>query len=347
MMLSGDMPQLRYALVALAPFVLSPIACGSHGAATTATTSHDGGPTAVGGTGGATGTEATGTGATGTGATGTGATGAGGGTTDAAPPPSCPAAPAGISAQGLIAYAEENTARVLAGSPCASVVPALDLSAEKHCAYYSANLMNASCIASPHVEVSTCTDYYAANFDQRETMAGYTGSPTSEDMYFFDDPKQAIAGWIDTIYHRYPILDPWERDFGYGGAMGCDTMDFGSGAAAPSTTIAVYPYDGQTGVSTQFAGAEIPAPPPPPGGWPAGYPISIFYQGTLTTTTVTQDGASTPLPIQTVPMLSFQPNATYFYTNTPLMPNTKYNVHVEGNNGAAFTKDWSFTTGAS
>ncbi len=330
----------RYALlaVALVPFGLAAIACSSHGAGGTA----GGGTTApAGGTG-------TG-GATSTGAmTGTGAvTGTGGATTDAAPPPSCPPAPAGISAAGLVAYAEENTVRVAAGSPCAAVVPALDLSAEKHCAYYAANLMQATCIASPHVEVASCTDYYAANFDQRETMAGYTGSPTSEDMYFFDDPKLAIAGWIDTIYHRYPILDPWERDFGYGGAMGCDTMDFGSGAATPSTTIAVYPYDGQTGVGTQFAGAEIPAPPPPPNGWPAGYPISIFYQGTLTTTTVTQDGTTTPLPIQTVPMLSFQPNATYFYTDQPLSPNTKYNVHAEGNNGAPFTKDWSFTTGAS
>jgi hypothetical protein len=328
------MPGLRYFALALTlpPFALFPIACGSHAAGGTP----DGGATSSnGGTGG------------GAPDAGAGTTGAGGATTDAAPPSSCPAAPAGISPAGLVAYAEVNVARVAAGSPCAAVVPALDLSAEKHCAYYSANLMEAACIASPHVEVSTCTDYYAANFDQRETMAGYTGSPSSENMYFFDDPKLAIAGWIDTIYHRYPILDPWERDFGYGGAMGCDTMDFGSGAATPSTTIAVYPYDGQTGVGTQFAGAEIPAPPPPPGGWPAGYPISIFYQGTLTTTTVTQDGASTPLSIQTVPMLSFQPNATYFYTDQPLSPNTKYNVHVAGNNGAAFTKDWSFTTGPS
>ncbi len=263
---------------------------------------------------------------------------------DAGPPPSCPAPPAGASTAALDAHAAVEAARVGAGSPCATMVTELNLSAAKHCAYYAANTKQPTCIANPHVEVSSCASFFAAAYDQRMKAAGYAGSPSSEDMHFLGAGKAAVQGWLDTIYHRYPILDPWTRDFGYGNATGCDTMDFGAGAATPSSTVAVYPYDGQTGVPTSFGGAETPAPPMPPGGWPAGYPISVFYKGTLAKWTVTQDGATTALPTQSPAKLGYQGNATFFYTDKPLSPKTKYLVHVEGNNGAAFSRDWSFTT---
>src|SRR5262249_15100428 len=92
-------------------------------------------------------------------------------------PGSCPPPPAGISAAAQDAYAAENTARVGAGSPCATLVPELDLSSEKHCAYYAANTSHSNCIANPHVEVAGCDQFYAANFDEREVMAGYQGGP--------------------------------------------------------------------------------------------------------------------------------------------------------------------------
>jgi hypothetical protein len=270
-----------------------------------------------------------------------------GGPTDAvAPPPQCPSAPSGITSDQSAAYAAVNNARVGAGSPCSAMVPALNTSTSKHCTYYSANEAPdaAACIASPHVEVQGCASYYAANWNDRETMAGYMGNPTSEDMHFLDNGAAAVQGWLDTIYHRYPVLDPWERDFGYGNSTGCDTMDFGSGAATPATVVAVYPYDGQKNVPTSFDGAESPAPPAPPGGWPSGYPISIFVQGTVAHFTITKDGSVTAEATLAVPLLSYQPNAQFMYTTTPLVASTKYNVHADGSNGAAFTKDWSFTT---
>ncbi len=30
------------------------------------------------------------------------------------------------------------------------------------------------------------------------------------------DPERAVAGWIRTLYHRLPLLDPRTRDAGYG-----------------------------------------------------------------------------------------------------------------------------------
>lgn len=257
---------------------------------------------------------------------------------------SCPAAPAGATADAVAALVATNTARLAAGSPCATMVAALNDGAVAHCAYYAAN--TGDCIANPHVEVDGCASFYAANFDERERKAGYTGNPDSEDMHFVGDGAAAVQGWLDSIYHRYSIIDPWALDFGYGNTDNCDTMDFGGGAggSTPSSTIALYPYDGQTGVPTSFFGNESPEPPAPPAGWPSGYPISIFVQGEVTSAEIVRDGTADALPIEIVPKLSWQGNAVFFYTDTPLEAATTYQVTVVGRNGADFTKVWRFTT---
>lgn len=255
--------------------------------------------------------------------------------------------PPGLSADETAAFLAVNTARAGAGSPLDAIVDALDTSAAKHCAYYAANASQSACVSNPHVEVSSCASYYAASFDQREKAAGYTGSPSSEVMAFAGDPKTAVEEWLQTIYHRYPIIDPWQRDFGYGKATGCDTIDFGvgDGTKTPDATIAVYPFDGQTNVPTLFAGNEGPQPNAPPTGWPSGYPVSIHLKGTVANMTITKDGDSTPLPSYKPNLLSFQPNAVFVSPNKPLSPGTKYRVHADGMNSAgAFSKDWSFTT---
>src|SRR5262249_29626800 len=145
--------------------------------------------------------------------------------------------------------------------------------ARLHCAYYDANQSSGgSCIANPHVEVSGCSMYVGANFWDRMMAAGYTGSPAFEDMAFMGDGAGAVQQWIDSIWHRTPILSPWVREIGYGNAPGCDTMDFGVGLPTPNDVVATYPYAGQTGVPVDFDGRfEGPPPPAPPTGWPSGY----------------------------------------------------------------------------
>ena len=68
-------------------------------------------------------------------------------------------------------------------------------------------------------------------------------------MAFDDNPTKAIGQWIGSIYHRTPLLDPRMRDFGYGNATGCDTIDLGEGlgSTTPDSVIVSYPYDGPDG----------------------------------------------------------------------------------------------------
>jgi hypothetical protein len=249
------------------------------------------------------------------------------------------------------------------------MVADLNTSSTKHCQYYAANATSSTCIADPHVEVSSCTDYVAAQFYTRETDANYTGSPSFEDMAFQDDATQALAEWINSVWHRTPILDPWSRDYGYGsepvtGAStgpGCDTMDFGVGASSPSDLIVTYPYNGQTGVPTSFNGAqEGPTPPVPPAGWPSGYPVHIYLDGVNPPIS----GDPHPPPMATITTHEFSVmggaeldhqwltptaypdsllDAVILYANAPLTANTTYLVHVAGTTASGGTLDVNVT----
>jgi hypothetical protein len=253
-------------------------------------------------------------------------------------------------------------------SACATMVPDLNTSATKHCQYYAANVSNMSCVSDPHVEVQSCTDYVSANFGDRETAAGYSCQPSltqsceaSEVMAFDDNPTLALDQWIGSIYHRTPVLDPRTRDFGYGSATGCDTIDFGEGAGSTiaDDVIVSYPYDGQTGVALSFDGAlESPTPPVPPSGWPSALPVTVFMQATSITLTIDEFGVDggAQLAHQVMTPQSAQGyllNALVLYGNAPLTSQTKYRVHVAGtrqNQGfsgttsAQFDVSFAFTT---
>jgi hypothetical protein len=170
------------------------------------------------------------------------------------------------------------------------------------------------------------------------------GALNSEIMTSSNNPALAIARWLNTVWHREPLLDPWVRDLGYGGNSGCDTMDFGVGAGSnvSANTVVTYPYAFQTQVPTAFYGnSEAPTPPMPPSGWPSGSPITVYIKGTITSHLLTVNGSTTPIAHQWIAGA----NAYHMYSNTPLTPATTYRVQITGSNGAgAVKRDWTFST---
>jgi uncharacterized protein YkwD len=260
------------------------------------------------------------------------------------------ASPSGLDTNSMEALALLNGTRAAMGSPCATMVATLDTSAADHCAYYAANQKaDAGCIADPHVEVAGCTDYVGAQFSMREKSAGYTGQPSFEVMAFSDNGTSSVQQWIDSVWHRTPVLSPWTRDFGYGSATKCDTIDFGVGASAPNNLVVAYPYDGETGVPTLFHGNEEgPVPPVPPAGWPSGYPVHVYAKGaTITTHEFSAEGGPLLDHQWITPAInSLAQNAVILYGNVPLTAATKYHVHVAGTGmgGVPLDVNITFTT---
>ncbi len=269
-------------------------------------------------------------------------------------PAPVPPPPAGAPPQAVAAYQRMNQVRAAMGVPYARMDLRLNQASRLHCQYYAQNQGSGSCVSDPHVEVSGCSSYTAAEFWDRDSAAGYGGAGYGfEVMDFVGDGATSAQDWIDSVWHRSPMLDPWTRDMGYGGAAGCDTIDFGTGAGAstPPSVVVTYPYANQVGVPPSFAGYEEPAPPAPPSGFPSGYPITIYTMGTITDHVLTVDGSSTP--IQHIWLAPNDPQSMmlltddyFMYSYQPLQSGTRYHVHVAGTtfDGSPMTLDWTFTT---
>jgi hypothetical protein len=306
------------------------------------------------GTGGGAGVTTTG-GTAGTGGSaGTGSSGMSGGGAGGMTPgiDSCPMPPEDVPENAVIALNTENEIRVAMGLGCAVLVPALITSAQNHCDYYVTNQGDAMCEASsPHNEVEGCPGFTGEGLGDRMRAAGYTGRGGSECMAFTNDPVRSTMMFVNSVYHRTPVLDPWMRELGYGAGDGCDTIDYGQGEMTAQDVTAFYPYASQTEVPTSFDGSrEGPEPPMPASGWPSGYPVTIYARDfTVSSHTIVVDGTTEDLPHQWLaeddPTLPSY--AKVLYTDAPLTANTTYRVTVSGTReGAALDFDWTFTTGA-
>ena len=323
------------------------------GAAMTQGGSSTGGAPNTGGTPNSGGASNTGGAATTSGGTSGGtstAGGAGGGTPALS---SCPAPPAGAADNAIKALNAVNTLRLAMGVECANLVLALDKSAQAHCDFYAANTGVAMCEGgsiSPHSEVAGCTGFTGADPGARVKAAGYMGRGWSEVMAFNNDPNKAVTQWVNSVWHRTPLLSPWWDDMGYGNAAKCDVIDQGPGTQMPATATAMYPYAGQTGVTRSFNGAnEGPVPPAPATGWPSGLPITLYVQKATTVShSIEVMGSGAPLAHTWIDYNQSDNDSDQLimYTDKPFTANTQYHVTIAVTiAGAPKTFDWTFTTG--
>jgi hypothetical protein len=256
-------------------------------------------------------------------------------------PSACPAA-AGNTPPDM-ALTAVNELRSHMGLSCMTLVTELNTSSQKHCDYYQQNMADKVCIANAHAEVATCAGFVAEMFFARMTSAGYKGSARSEVMAFSGNPTSAIAQWINSVYHRTPLLSPWIADMGYGMTADCDTIDMGQGVKAADTVTAVYPYPGQIDVPINFDGShEGPMPPAPPSGWPSASPVHIYAKNySVTSHDIYVSGTCSSLPHQWLP----DKEQYILYPDKPFAKGTEYRVVVVGTRGAApLSFDWTFKT---
>jgi hypothetical protein len=266
----------------------------------------------------------------------------------------CMPAPADATPAAVMALQIINSARVAAGAGCVRMVAEINKAAENHCKYYIDPANDGMCTSNPHGEVMGCAQFTGTGPGQRMAAAGYMARGGGEVMAFNNDPKRAIDQWINSVWHRIPLLDPWTMDLGYGATAGCDVIDFGTGSMAPADTILLYPYDGQTNVPVSFNGQyEGPMPPAPPTGWPSASPITVYGRMlNITEHVLTKDGDPTPIEHTWItgsdPMWgNYLSRSVFMYAHAPSAPNTKYRVRVKGTSQAgALEKEWTFTTGA-
>ena len=251
-----------------------------------------------------------------------------------------------------LALSALNYYRALAGLPPVTASPVIHQSALAH-AFYT--LFNG---ADPqlrdlgiHNEVKGDLGYTGDNQLARAEHFGYPPHSMGEVITHRDDPQAAVSDWIDSVYHRLPLLRADVVELGYGDAyldsQRIQVMDL-SFRERSTGRIIVYPAPDQRDVPTTFNGNEIPDPAPN-ATYPIGYPVTATFDR-LATVVVNgyhlRDPAGTDLPGHILrPSDKDMENSFAFMAATPLNPGTTYSMDLSGTiDGAAFHRTWRFTT---
>jgi Cysteine-rich secretory protein family/Bacterial Ig-like domain len=179
-------------------------------------------------------------------------------------------------------------------------------------------------------------------------------------IYPTEDRVAAVDGWMATLFHRVPLLDPKLTKVGLGFAKGdksggffmVDTIRGRDGK--DSTKPVLYPADRQEDVPLKFI-RELPDPLPAKAK-AAGYPITATFPEKAAVKDVTaslKDGDDEEVAVWlSTPekpagdQKPFQRNTVCLIARAPLKPNTTYSVTIKAKvNEKAWSESWSFTTG--
>jgi uncharacterized protein YkwD len=261
----------------------------------------------------------------------------------------------GPGPEELRALEQVNKYRQAAGLPGLSYSPALGAAALGHARYLAANPGQET--VNAHREQPGTPLYVGTTSEDRARYYGYI-QHTAEVINYTDRAEMAVAGWMDTLYHRIPLIHPGNQVFGYGLAgHGHELVNVAlTGPDAPTPLEVRWPQPGQTDVPTGWDGAEHPDPMAlyPGAPKPVGYTVTLTFGGPVVRLSLTA-GTLTG-PAGAVGVMTFDPRMDANLTDTvaliprtPLAPGTTYTVRFvgrvdQGKGLKPFDRSWSFTT---
>lgn len=267
-----------------------------------------------------------------------------------------PSVAAGASGPQQAAAQTWEKLRAQMGLPPVVQHGALNQAAQNHADFYAAHKSQYDKTkTSPHDEVASFgSDFTGKGPGDRASAAGYANPAVFEVMAFTGSPSGAIAGWLETVYHRLPLLHPQTSEYGYGQAAGANKAEVIDGVqTGPASDQAfVYPWPGQTGVAQAWYGNEGPQPPSPPKGYPSGPVITArLPSGSAVTAHQLVDPQGAPVPHVWLDakndkwVAAFDAASVVLYAHQPLAAGT-YTVQLDVQRGTEPKKlQWKFTVG--
>lgn len=272
---------------------------------------------------------------------------------DAELSPIVPQPPADLAASRKTALDKVNGIRGGLGLPPVGEDAAMAEGAESHAYFYLFNLGRPQLDGlGVHSEDSNLPGFTGASSLDRDRHFGYIGTRGAEVINHVFTPEGSVQVWLDSVFHRYPLLARETRVVGYGeaqlGISSIAVLDLGLGDPGRGDAVS-YPAPDQSNVPALFNGGEVPDPAPQGTAYPLGYPITLQVGMAQTLTVAT--GRLLGADGKEVPSVTLQPGqagAAAFewalMAKQPLTPGARYTAEVIGKlDGQDFSRRWSFT----
>jgi Flp pilus assembly protein TadD len=258
------------------------------------------------------------------------------------------------AAHGLVALAEVNRARAAAGVAPVILDPQLSQSAAAHCFYWLANnALPAVADLGIHRETPGTPGFTGVRAGDRANAAGWHGVSISEDITHRGGAAPAVSDWVDSVYHRFPIIRPDLHSIGYAdcslGPLPMEDMEFGFvGPAGARPAPVLVPGDGQAGVPTTFLDNELPDPLPTGAARNAGFPVTVTFDQAAGVRLVgfsLRDASGAEVPAYTLSPGADNENSASLLPHGPLKPASLYTAQITATvAGRAYERTWSFHT---
>jgi len=227
-----------------------------------------------------------------------------------------------------------NCYRNLLGLNPGLLDPALDEAAQSHADYMSRNN------TVTHQQIAGTGGFTGEWVWDRFEAAGYpiqNGNSWGEVVaYGYEDPADAIDGWVETVYHRIPYTTPDWRELGYGQSGLYSAMGFVTRYPAQQSSAVLYPVQGQLDVPPTFQSDEE-WPDPAPDHSLVGMPITVSVGAEDATNSqqnpyqLVLNEASLSGPDGDLEFLALEPDNDSWLFNTialvpvePLQPGSRY-----------------------
>jgi len=247
-----------------------------------------------------------------------------------------------------------NHVRAAAGLAPVHLDQQLSDSAESHSYYWLFNNLSPTVVdLGIHKETRGLPGYSGDYPWDRAVAFGYPNQRIGEDITHVGDPAAAVHNWVDSVYHRFPILRPDLVAIGYGdatlGPLLIEDMEFGFALPQPAAPL-VYPAAGQTNVPAIFVDNELPDPVPVGDPRTTGYPVTVTFPAAASMllgsfTLAGPDGR--PLTAYLLTPSAETENSASLLPVAPLAAGTTYTAAISATvDGRSFTRTWSFTTAA-
>lgn len=259
----------------------------------------------------------------------------------------------GEAAHQQTALALINAARQQAGLPAVVLDPHLSASAVQHCFYWLFN--NGSTTVRNlgiHRETPGLAGFSGADAGTRTEAHGWHSGPVGEDITHRGSPEGGVTDWVNSVYHRFPILRSDLTAIGFGdcgvGSLPMEDMEFGfGGQGGPHHPPTPYPADGQINVPAIFVDNEIPDPVPAGQARTTGYPVTVNFDPrvhiTVTALTLT-DPTGRPIDGYKLDPSVATENCASFLPVPPLSAGATYTAHITGSStDGPFDITWRFT----